>query len=162
MWLDILAMALKVIRINIFYELPNSEMDKFSPEKRSRNMAQIKGKNTKPEILVRSLLHCMGYRFRLHGKKLPGKPDIVLAKYKAVIFVHGCFWHGHENCKRATLPETRPEFWEKKISGNRIRDNNNIAALENLGYRCLIVWQCELKDKVLLEQRLSDFLNAKL
>ncbi len=136
-------------------------MDKISPEQRSRNMAQIKGKNTKPEILVRSLLHRMGYRFRLHNKKLPGKPDIILPKYKAVIFVHGCFWHGHEGCKRATIPATRTEFWKSKISENKVRDNNNIAALKNFGYRCLVVWQCELKDEVLLKQRLSDFLGTK-
>ena len=136
-------------------------MDKISPEQRSRNMAQIKGKNTKPEILVRSLLHRMGYRFRLHDKKLPGKPDIILPKYKAVIFVHGCFWHGHEGCKRATIPATRTEFWKSKISENKVRDNNNIAALKNFGYRCLVVWQCELKDEVLLKQRLSDFLGTK-
>lgn len=136
-------------------------MDKLSPEQRSRNMAQVKGKNTKPEKLVRSLLHCMGYRFRLHDKQLPGKPDIVMPKYKAVVFVHGCFWHGHEGCKRASIPATRPEFWEQKISGNKERDSRNIAALENLGYRCLIVWQCELKDMELLKQRLSYFLGGK-
>ncbi len=124
-------------------------------------MARIKGKDTKPERFVRSILHRMGYRFRLHGKVLPGKPDIVLPKYKSVIFVHGCFWHGHTACKRATMPETRPEFWEKKISGNKARDSRNIAALEELGYRCLIIWQCELKDEESLKQRLLDFLDMK-
>lgn len=136
-------------------------MDKLNSEQRSRNMAQIKGTNTKPEKLVRSLLHSMGYRFRLHNKQIPGKPDIVLPRYKAVVFVHGCFWHGHERCKRATIPATRPEFWEKKISGNKERDKRTVAALEDLGYRCLIVWQCELKDVEALKHRLSDFLGGK-
>lgn len=136
-------------------------MDRLTPEQRSRNMAQVKGKNTKPEKLVRSLLHSMGYRFRLHNKRLPGKPDITLPRYKAIVFVHGCFWHGHDGCKRAAIPTTRSEFWMKKISANKERDSRNIAALENLGYRCLVVWQCELKDLELLKQRLSDFLGRK-
>ena len=121
-------------------------------------MAQVKGKNTKPEALVRSLLHKMGYRYRLYVKKLPGSPDIVLPRYQAVIFVHGCFWHGHEGCRRAAIPATRKEFWHTKISGNKARDKRNIAALENLGYRCLTVWQCEIKDTELLRQRLAAFL----
>jgi len=136
-------------------------MDKLSPEQRSRNMANIKGKDTKPEKIVRSILHSMGYRFRLHNKQLPGKPDIVLPRYRSVVFVHGCFWHGHDGCKRATMPTTRAEFWQNKIAGNRERDSRNIAALENLGYRCLIVWQCDLKDLGLLKQRLSAFLGRK-
>ena len=134
-------------------------MDKITPQQRSRNMAHVKGKDTKPEKLVRSLLHGMGYRFRLHIKTLPGKPDIVLPRYRAAIFVHGCFWHGHEGCRRATIPATRTEFWESKISGNKERDLRNIAALEDLGYRCLTVWQCEMKDSENLKQRLSAFLG---
>jgi len=134
-------------------------VDKIRPEKRSRNMAQVKGKNTKPEILVRSLLHKMGYRFRLYVKRLPGKPDIVLPRYKAVIFVHGCFWHGHDGCKRATIPATRTELWMAKIAGNRERDQHNIAILEGLGYRCLTIWQCEMKDTEALKQRLHTFLH---
>ena len=136
-------------------------MDKISPEKRSQNMAQVKGKNTKPEILVRSLLHRMGYRFRLHNRLLPGKPDIALAKYKTVIFIHGCFWHGHDGCKRAALPTTRVEFWTAKITGNKQRDERNIAALEQLGYRCLVIWQCEMKEIEVLQRRLFDFLGKK-
>ena len=134
-------------------------MDKVSPQQRSINMSKVKSKNTKPEKIVRSLLHSLGYRFRLHRKTLPGTPDIVLPKYKAVIFVHGCFWHGHDGCKRATIPDTNKEFWERKISANKARDQKNIFDLEKLGYRCLVIWQCELKDKNLLIQRLLNFLT---
>ena len=130
-------------------------MDRLTSTHRSHNMAQVKGKNTKPEILVRSLLHKMGYRFRLYVKKLSGNPDIVLPRHKVVIFVHGCFWHGHEDCKRATIPVTRTEFWLTKITSNKERDKRNIAALENLGYRCLTIWQCEIKDIEALKQRLA-------
>ena len=132
-------------------------MDKVSSQQRSRNMSKIKGKDTKPEKIVRSLLHALGYRFRLHRKTLPGIPDIVLPKYKAVIFVNGCFWHGHDGCKRATIPDTNKEFWERKILATKARDQKNIFDLEKLGYRCLVIWQCELKDKNLLIQHLLNF-----
>ena len=114
-------------------------------EQRSRNMSAIKSKNTKPEIVVRKLLHSMGYRFRLHRKDLPGSPDIVLPKYKTVIFVHGCFWHRHENCKYATTPKTRKEFWEKKFRENINRDNLNQANLSLKGWKIIIIWECQLK-----------------
>jgi DNA mismatch endonuclease (patch repair protein) len=108
-------------------------MDKITPQQRSRNMAQVKGKDTKPEKLVRSLLHGMGYRFWLHVKTLPGKPDIALPRYKAVIFVHGCFWHGHEGCRLATIPATRTEFWAAKIGGNKTCDRCVLLALKSSG-----------------------------
>ena len=114
-------------------------------EQRSRNMSAIKSKNTKPEIAVRKLLHSMGYRFRLHRKDLPGSPDIVLPKYKTVIFVHGCFWHRHENCKYASTPKTRSEFWESKFGGNIKRDKINQTNLIKLGWKIIIVWECDLK-----------------
>ena len=113
-------------------------------EQRSRNMSAIKSKNTKPEIAVRKLLHSMGYRFRLHRKDLPGSPDIVLPKYKTVIFVHGCFWHRHENCKYASTPKTRKEFWENKFNKNIKRDKNNLKELKNLNWKVLVIWECEL------------------
>ena len=116
-------------------------------EKRSRNMSAIKSKNTKPEIAVRKLLHSMGYRFRLHRKDLPGSPDIVLPKYKTVIFVHGCFWHRHENCKYASNPKTRQEFWEAKFRENINRDKLNQENLSSKGWKIIIVWECEIKDK---------------
>ena len=114
-------------------------------EQRSRNMSAIKSKNTKPEIAVRKLLYSMGYRFRLHRKDLPGSPDIVLPKYKTVIFVHGCFWHRHENCKYASTPKTRSEFWESKFEGNIKRDKINQTNLIKLGWKIIIVWECDLK-----------------
>ena len=119
-------------------------MHKIS-EQRSRNMSAIKSKNTKPEIAVRKLLHSMGYRFRLHSKGLPGSPDIVLPKYKTLIFVHGCFWHRHENCKYASNPKTRKEFWENKFKANINRDNLNQANLSLRGWKIIIIWECQLK-----------------
>ena len=136
-------------------------MDNFTTAERSRNMARIKGKNTAPERRVRSLLHGMGYRFRLHRRDLPGTPDIVLPKHRAVIFVHGCFWHRHEGCKRATMPADHREFWEKKLTLNKERDRRHLAALEGMGYRCLVVWQCELKDMETLRRRLASFLGTE-
>ena len=114
---------------------------------RSYNMSRIKNKNTKPEILVRKFLFANGFRFRLNDKKLPGKPDIVLAKYKTVIFVNGCFWHGHENCKYFKLPGTRTEWWKEKIEKNIENDLKKQFHLVNLGYKVIIVWECEIKNK---------------
>lgn len=105
-------------------------------------MAGIKGKNTRPEIAVRKALHAAGYRFRLHRKDLPGKPDIVLPKYRTVIFVHGCFWHGHM-CKNFKWPKTRPEFWREKIEGNIERDKRAVAELEQLGWNMIVIWECQ-------------------
>ena len=114
---------------------------------RSYNMSQIKGKNTKPEILVRKFLFSKGFRYRINDKKLPGKPDIVLPKYKTVIFVNGCFWHGHENCKYFTLPKTRTEWWKEKIEKNKENDVKKHAQLTSLGYNVLIVWECKVNNK---------------
>lgn len=131
-------------------------MDTISKVHRSWNMSKIKSRDTKPELLVRSLLHSMGYRFRLNGKVskkyhekgvLPGKPDIVLVKYKTVIFVHGCFWHRHEGCKFAYTPKTRIEFWENKLNENKDRDFQKAKLLEEQGWNIKIVWECETKDQ---------------
>lgn len=111
-------------------------------------MSRIRGKDTKPELLVRKFLFAKGFRYRLHDKKLPGKPDIILPKYKTVIFVHGCFWHGHEGCKYSALPKTRTEWWLEKIEGNKKRDKANIENLKNLGWNVLIVYGCELKKEM--------------
>lgn len=112
---------------------------------RSYNMSQIKGKHTKPEMLVRKFLFANGFRHRLHDKKLPGKPDIVLAKYKTVIFVHGCFWHGHEGCKYYVVPKTRTEWWLNKINGNIAIDKKAVKGLKKDGWKIINVWECELK-----------------
>jgi DNA mismatch endonuclease, patch repair protein len=112
---------------------------------RSFNMSRIKGKDTKHEMLVRKFLHANGFRYRLHVNKLPGKPDIVLPKYKTVIFVHGCFWHGHENCKYYVVPKTRTDWWLNKINGNITNDEKVVSALKKLGWKVIILWECELK-----------------
>ena len=119
--------------------------DVFSKAKRSEIMRLVRSKDTKPELLVRSLLHRMGFRFRLHVASLPGKPDIVLPKYRVVVLVHGCFWHGHE-CKKAKLPTSNVAFWSRKIAANRKRDGLTKKALRRLGWRCYIIWQCQIKD----------------
>ena len=117
--------------------------DRLSKERRSWNMSRIRGKNTTPEKAVRSILHRMGYRFRLHGKKLPGRPDIVLPKYKTVVFVHGCFWHRHRGCKNCTTPTHRRAWWVNKLEGNAERDQAHRRTLRKLGWRIVVVWECE-------------------
>lgn len=114
---------------------------------RSYNMSRIKGKNTKPEMLVRKFLFANGFRYRLHDTKLPGKPDIVLPKYKTVIFVHGCFWHGHEGCKYFVVPKTRTEWWVNKINGNKLNDVKNIILLKDSGWNVIQIFECALKPK---------------
>jgi len=123
-------------------------------------MSRIGGRDTKPELLVRSLLHSLGYRFRLQGKDLPGKPDIILPKHKKVIFVHGCFWHGHAGCSRSKRPDTNMEFWNKKIDGNMERDKYNIQRLEDSGWMALTLWTCEIKDQEVLKNMLISFLET--
>ena len=130
-------------------------MHKIS-EQRARNMSAIKSKNTKPEIAVRKLLHSMGYRFRLHRKDLPGSPDIVLPKYKTVIFVHGCFWHRHENCKYASTPKTRKEFWNKKFTENKKRDLEIQEKIKNLDWKSVVIWECETKNIENLRDKIID------
>ena len=128
-------------------------------EQRSRNMSAIKSKNTKPEIAVRKLLHSMGYRFRLHRKDLPGSPDIVLPKYKTVIFVHGCFWHRHKDCKYATTPKTREEFWNNKFRSNVERDLEVQENIKNIEWRSVVIWECETKDIENLRGKIIDIFN---
>ncbi|WP_353389059.1 very short patch repair endonuclease [Halopseudomonas sabulinigri] len=120
-------------------------MDIVDQRTRSRMMAGIKGKDTKPEMAVRRYLHAFGYRFRLHREDLPGKPDIVLAKLKTCIFVHGCFWHRHIGCRYATVPKTREDFWSDKFRATVARDLRAIQALKDAGWRVLVVWECEIK-----------------
>lgn len=123
-------------------------MDHLTPERRSWNMSRIPNKNTKPEILVRSLLHRMGYRFTVNAtnnRKLLGKPDIVLPKYRTVIFVHGCFWHRHKGCKETTTPKSRTEWWQAKFDGNVERDRRNQRELRKIGWKVIVVWECQTK-----------------
>ena len=133
--------------------------DKHSKETRSYNMSMIKGKNTKPEMLVRRYLHARGFRYRLHTKNLPGKPDIVLPKYKTAIFVHGCFWHGHEGCKYFVTPKTNTDFWLNKINGNITNDNKVLVALKKEGWKIIVVWECELK-KEIIDKTLTALVNT--
>ena len=128
-------------------------------------MSGIRGKDTKPEIVVRELLHNAGFRFRLHRKDLPGRPDIVLPKYRTAILVHGCFWHGHDDCHLFRLPRSRTEFWKEKIAGNRARDQRNIRLLHEDGWRTLEIWECALKGKSrvppeTLTEKVSGFLQG--
>lgn len=121
-------------------------MDIYSTEQRRRLMRRVKNKDTKPEMSIRRALHSLGFRYRLHVSTMPGRPDIVLPRYRAVIQVHGCFWHGHD-CERFTLPRTREAFWQRKIEGNRDRDERNTAALNKHGWRQLTIWECALRGR---------------
>lgn len=132
--------------------------DVHSPEVRSYNMSRIKGKNTKPEISVRKFLHSKGFRFRIHKKDLPGKPDLVLPKYKTVIFIHGCFWHGHSNCRYFVLPKTRSDWWLKKIKRNKQLDRKNLLKLKEDGWEVFTIFECELK-KNSREKTLDNLVN---
>lgn len=128
-------------------------------EQRRRIMRAVKGKDTGPEMLVRRLTHGLGYRYRLHAKELPGKPDMAFRPRKKVIFMHGCFWHGHQ-CKRGDrTPKNNRTYWKKKISRNRERDRENMEALRRQGWRALVVWECETKDVKQLAERIRSFLN---
>ncbi len=122
-------------------------------------MSRVKGRNTLPERTVRSLLHGMGYRFRLHRKDLPGVPDIILPKHRKVVFVHGCFWHQHPGCKRASKPTTNTDFWDKKLDLNQERDSRILDELHQAGWQTMVVWECEIKNPERLKEKLSGFLK---
>lgn len=134
-------------------------MDVVDSETRSRMMSGIRGKNTAPEMLVRRFLHARGYRYRLHRKDLPGKPDLVLPRLKVCIFVHGCFWHRHPGCSYATTPKTRPEFWKEKFHRNVMRDLACIHALEGAGWNVFTIWECHLKNDPETLERLTEKLR---
>lgn len=133
--------------------------DTVSKERRSWNMGRIRGKDTEPEKCVRSLLHQLGYRFRLHDRNLPGRPDIVLPRFRTVIFVHGCFWHRHSGCRYAYSPKSRREFWEEKFARNVVRDQDAQAVLACAGWRVVTVWECETRDLTVLAERLKALLG---
>jgi len=133
-------------------------MDRIDKERRSWNMSRIKGKDTKPELVVRSLLHRMGFRFRVHLRRLPGCPDITLPRWKSIIFVHGCFWHRHANCRFAYTPKSRKKFWNSKFEKNTARDAAVRKLLRQSGWRVLTIWECWIKDEDALATRLKNFL----
>lgn len=127
---------------------------------RSRHMASVRSRNTTPELTVRKALFALGFRFRLHRKELPGTPDIILPRHRTVIFVHGCFWHRHANCAKTTNPKTRADFWQDKFRANIARDQRNLDGLHALGWRTLVVWECETKDSKLLRTMLCEALPS--
>lgn len=133
-------------------------MDRLSPSARSANMARVRGKDTRPEIVVRRLLHRLGHRFRLHRKDLPGKPDIILPRYRLAIFIHGCFWHRHADCRRTTSPQTRAEFWQRKFEATIERDAKQVAALKADGWRVAVIWECEIRNPEQLRMRVDALL----
>lgn len=135
--------------------------DVFTAEKRSWIMSRVRGKDTQPELVVRSIVHGMGFRYRLHQSDLPGKPDLVLTRHKKVIFVHGCFWHGHKSCRKSGRPSTNTKFWNDKLNRNQARDLKTRRMLQVRGWRCLVVWECQTKDRNRLKKRLASFLNVK-
>ncbi|KQY95441.1 endonuclease [Caulobacter sp. Root1455] len=137
-------------------------MDTLTPAERSARMARVKGKGSSAEMTVRRLVHRMGYRYRLHGAKLPGRPDLVFPGRRKAIFVHGCFWHRHPDpdCKLARLPKSRQDFWIPKLEGNRARDLRQLEELEALGWSALILWECELKNEAFLENEIRTFLDS--
>ena len=135
--------------------------EKISPETRSRMMAGIRGKNTKPELTIRRWLHADGFRFRLFRRDLPGRPDMVLPRWNVVVFAHGCFWHGHQGCSYFRLPKTRPEFWEGKIRRNSERDHESMDKLVEAGWRIAVIWECALrKEPEITLRRLSSFIRS--
>ena len=142
-------------------DVPISMADVFDRATRSRVMAAIRGGNTKPELIVRRFLHSHGFRFRIHHRRLPGSPDLVLNRWRTVIFVHGCFWHQHSNCRFAGLPQSNPEFWQVKLKGNQRRDARNIKRLRRLGWRVLTVWECSvaMRDLERLQRRIQSPLS---
>lgn len=136
--------------------------DTMSPSARSERMARVRGRDSKPELAVRRLVHGMGFRYRLHAGELPGRPDLVFRRRKKVIFVHGCFWHRHGDpaCKLARLPKSRHEFWLPKLNGNRLRDERNVAELREQGWGVLIIWECQMADLPGLRTRITAFLGS--
>lgn len=143
--------------------MPKSSLDTLSEEERSKRMSLIKGKDTKPEMLVRRLVFSMGFRYRLHDRKLPGTPDLVFKGRRKVIQVHGCFWHMHEGCKISHIPKSpeKKEYWRSKLEGNVLRDKRHVKELRELGWEQLTIWECETKDLGKLELRIANFLQDR-
>jgi DNA mismatch endonuclease, patch repair protein len=136
-------------------------MDRISPAQRSKLMASVRSTNTRPELAVRRVLHRLGYRFRLHSNDLPGKPDVILPKWRVAVLVHGCFWHHHRRCPKATLPKSHVLFWTRKLNDNRRRDRKVQRQLNNLGWRVCVVWECEVADIETLAEALDQFIRQR-
>ena len=134
--------------------------DIFDRKKRSEIMSRVRGRDTEPEMIVRKIAHGLGFRFRLHRRDLPGSPDLLFPRYRAVIMVHGCFWHRHPGCKYASSPKTRVRFWEDKFEGNVVRDRRNEGALDELGWRVMVIWECETRDREAVAERIVGFLRG--
>lgn len=134
-------------------------MDTLTVQERSKRMSLVRAKDTSPELFVRRFVHGLGFRYRLHPGDLPGKPDMVFKSRKKAMFIHGCFWHRHENCKLARLPKSRLDFWLPKLTGNKERDEANQAKLGDMGWKVLVIWECELSDTVSLRERIVRFLS---
>ena len=135
-------------------------MDKISPQRRSANMRRIRSKDTSPELMLRRLIHGLGYRFRLHRKDLPGRPDLVFTERRKIIFVHGCFWHQHSDCREGRIPGSRLDYWMPKLKKNQIRDAANRALLKEQGWKVLIIWECELTDISVVKRAVKKFLGS--
>jgi DNA mismatch endonuclease (patch repair protein) len=136
-------------------------LDTLSVTERSERMGLVRGKNTKPELIVRRLIYGLGYRYRLHERSLPGFPDIVFKSRHKAIFVHGCFWHRHEGCSMNRTPKSRLDFWVPKLDGNKKRDEQNICKLDCMGWSSLVIWECEIRDRMELQQRIVTFLEDR-
>ncbi len=134
-------------------------VDSLPPDRRSENMRRIRSQDTAPELIVRRMVHAMGYRYRLHVRDLPGKPDLVFPRLRKVVEIYGCFWHGHTACREGRVPATRPEYWAPKLKANRLRDRANRRRLRALGWSILVIWECQTRNRAPLEKRLSRFLN---
>lgn len=135
-------------------------VDTLTPEARSERMSRVHAKDTKPEMKLRKLIHGMGFRYRLHRKELPGKPDLVFPGRKSIIFMHGCFWHRHEDCGLARLPKSKQAFWCAKLEANKARDQKNISTLKAAGWRILVIWECQLRDEDRVRQVVKEFLTS--
>jgi DNA mismatch endonuclease (patch repair protein) len=135
-------------------------MDKLSPERRSENMRRIRNKNTKPEMVVRRLIYSLGYRYRIHQKQLPGKPDLVFTKRRKIILIHGCFWHLHSECREGRIPNSRKDYWLPKLTKNVNRDTDNLTKLNAAGWEVMVIWECQLSNLKELAENVKSFLNT--
>lgn len=149
----------EVVTKNGLQNHDSCRLDPLTPAQRSERMGRVRGKDTKPEMFVRRMIHALGYRYRLHNAQLPGKPDLVFSSRRKVIFVHGCFWHRHPGCKNARLPKSRRDFWIPKLNGNRERDLRNHRALREMGFQVMVIWECQIQEPEMMRRRVVQFLE---